>query len=71
MEKLGYMKSATQRFTQSLRPAQYLKQPRFEDKILKVGPDFKHSWANMAHMHDLRLWTITYAPNTKTNIRRI
>lgn len=43
----------------------------FEDKFLKNGVDFKHSWANMAHMHDLRVWTITYAPMKKNNIRRL
>ncbi len=25
----------------------------------------------MAHMHDLRLWTITYAPGNKNNIQRL
>jgi hypothetical protein len=33
--------------------------------------EFKHSWANMAHMHDLRVWTLAYAPGRKNNVRRV
>jgi hypothetical protein len=55
-----------------IRPARSVnKMAVFEDKFLKNGVDFKHSWANMAHMHDLRVWTITYAPMKKNNIRRL
>jgi hypothetical protein len=32
--------------------------------------EFKHSWANLAHMHDLRVWTIAYAPG-KNNLQRM
>lgn len=56
---------------QFLRPKNYLYQPKFEDKYIKHGIDFKHSWAQMSHMHDLRQWTITYAPTNKTNIQRM
>ena len=54
-----------------MRPARYLAQPKFEDKLLKHGPDFKHSWANMAHMHDLRVWFLAYAPGKKDNMQRM
>ena len=61
--KVGFLKSASLRFRESLRPQQYLKQPTFEDKILKYGTVFKHSHSQMAHMHDLRLWAIAYSPS--------
>ena len=70
-DKLSYMKSGTQRFREVIRPSKYWSQPKFEDKLLKHGPEFKHSWANMAHMHDLRVWTLCYAPTNKGNIRRL
>lgn len=60
-----------QRATEALRPSRYLAQPRFEDKLLKNGVEFKHSWANMAHMHDLRVWTLAYAPGKKNNMQRL
>ena len=69
--KVGFLKSASERFAISLRSSQYLKQPKYEDKLLQAGPEFKHTWAQMAHMHDLRLWTITYAPAKRNNIRRL
>ena len=62
------MKGSTQKLTEFLRPQRYLKQPEFEDKLLKAGPKFQHSWAQMAHMHDLRVWTLTYAPGKRNNI---
>lgn len=33
--------------------------------------EFKHTWINMSHMHDLRVWTLAYAPGRKNNIRRV
>jgi hypothetical protein len=71
MNKLSYMKSSTQAFREFLRPSRYLYQPKYEDKFLETGPKFKHTWAQMAHMHDLRLWTIAYAPGKKNNIQRL
>jgi len=71
MDKLRYMKTPTQSFREFLRPTKYLYQPKFEDKILKVGPRFQHTWAQMAHMHDLRVWVLTYAPANKGNIQKL
>lgn len=72
MDKLNYMKSGAQRLRELARPTRAInKMPNFEDQLLKNGPEFKHSWANMAHMHDLRVWTLTYAPGKKNNIRRL
>lgn len=68
MDKLNYMKTSAQVAKQYLRPSKYLYQPKYEDKILKHGATFTQNWAMMAHMHDLRCWTITYAPGDKGNI---
>lgn len=65
------MKSRTQNFRELLRPSRNYKQPVFEDKLIKSGVEFKHTWAQMAHMHDLRVWCLTYAPGRKNNIRRM
>ena len=70
-DKLNYMKSGTQKFKELCRPSRFYGQPKFEDRFLKAGPKFKHTWAQMAHMHDLRVWTLAYAPGKKNNIRRI
>ena len=70
-DKLSYMKRPLQRVSEFLKPSRYLKQPEFEDKLLKSGPKFAHSWANMCQMHDLRVWTITYAPGRKDNMQRL
>ena len=68
--RVGFLKSSTERFMQSLRPQAYLKQPTFEDRFLKAGPQFKHSFQQLRHMHDLRLWTSTYAPLKKDCVAR-
>ena len=72
MDKLNYMKTGGQRFRELIKPSRALnKMPTFEDKMVRNGVEFKHSWANMAHMHDLRVWTLTYSPMKKNNIRRL
>ena len=48
------------------------RQHEFKDKIIESEiPKFKHSWTMMAHMHDLRVWTLAYAPSTKNNLQRL
>ena len=70
--KLSYMKGKTQNFKELLRPSRNYKQPEFEDKLLaNGGARFNHSWAQLAHMHDLRVWCLTYAPGKKNNLRRL
>eukprot|EP00352_Strombidinopsis_acuminata_P006656 CAMPEP_0176356044 /NCGR_PEP_ID=MMETSP0126-20121128/13735_1 /TAXON_ID=141414 ORGANISM="Strombidinopsis acuminatum, Strain SPMC142" /NCGR_SAMPLE_ID=MMETSP0126 /ASSEMBLY_ACC=CAM_ASM_000229 /LENGTH=94 /DNA_ID=CAMNT_0017708969 /DNA_START=121 /DNA_END=405 /DNA_ORIENTATION=- len=32
---------------------------------------FKHTWALMAHMHDLRMWTLAYSPSRANNLQRM
>ena len=68
-DKLNYMKSRTARFKDLITPARSYKQPKFTDTYLKNGPQFKHTWGQMAHMHDLRMWVMAYAPSTGNNLR--
>ena len=45
MDKLNYMKTGAQRFKELARPARAMnKMPAFEDKVIKNGVEFKHSW---------------------------
>ena len=71
MDKLSYMKAPLQRFREYIRVGKHYHQPKYNDVILKNGPSFKHSWAQLAHMHDLRVWTLAYAPGKKNHIRRL
>eukprot|EP00997_Jenningsia_sp_PLL12_P010194 NODE_7369_length_459_cov_50.521951_g6536_i0.p1 GENE.NODE_7369_length_459_cov_50.521951_g6536_i0~~NODE_7369_length_459_cov_50.521951_g6536_i0.p1 ORF type:complete len:133 (+),score=36.54 NODE_7369_length_459_cov_50.521951_g6536_i0:35-433(+) len=71
MDKLSYMKSSWSRLRdwnylpRSRRHATYQEQPAF------VKPDFSHSWYNLAKMHDLRLWTLGFAPSTRFDMARL
>ncbi len=72
MDKLGIFRSRYTNFKNSLRIMNNTKQHKFEDKWLQQKDvPFKHSWANLAHMHDLRLWTIAYAPSHQNNLQRL
>ena len=71
MNKLSYSKAPLQRLKEIVRPSRYAKQPNFKDRVIASGLEFKHSWANMAHMHDLRVWYIAYAPGRLYNIQRL
>ena len=72
MQKLSYMKSSMQNFRELIRPARYGNQVAFKDKFIENKTvEFKHTWAQMAHMHDLRVWTLTYAPSRVNNMRRL
>ena len=48
----------------------------FEDKRRTLEQkglptSFKNDWSLLCHMHDLRLWTIAYAPSKKNNLIRL
>lgn len=49
------------------------RQAEFKDRFLVPGKKvpFKHDWALMAHMHDLRVWTLAYAPMRINNLQRM
>ena len=69
--KLVYMKSAQQRFTEFIRPSRYRNQAKyvapFKDENIKFAHDFK----NLQHMHDLRVWTLVYSPKSANDERRL
>ncbi len=73
MDKLSYLKSSRQRFNDLIRTSRNYRQPRFTDTYLTPGKKipFKHDWGMLAHMHDLRLWTLSYAPSRINNIQRL
>jgi hypothetical protein len=73
MDKLSYLKSTKQNIRDYLRLSRSYRQATYEDRFLKRGEKvpFKHSWALMAHMHDLRVWTVAYAPSRINNLQRL
>ena len=73
MNKLSHLKSTKQNLRSSVSYVNNIGQAPFEDKLRKledkgVRVPFKLSWANLCHMHELRLWTITYAPSQQNNM---
>lgn len=73
MNKLSYLKSARQRLRDDVTYSKNIRMHTYEDVLLKEGNkvQFKHSWANLAHMHDLRVWTLAYAPYTTGSLQRL
>ena len=73
MDKLSYLKTRKQSFRDLCRMSRNYKQAEYKDAFLHSGDKvpFKHSWAVMAHMHDLRLWTLAYAPSRHDNLQRL
>ena len=74
--KLAYLKSARQRVTESISYNNSIGTTVFKDKHIDLQEKglpigFKHSWALLAHMNDLRLWTIAYAPSKTKNLERM
>lgn len=73
MDKLTYLKSTKQSLRDFTRLSRSYRQPTFEDKFLAPGAKvpFRHDWAVLAHMHDLRVWTLAYAPSRLNNLQRL
>ena len=73
MDKLTYLKTSRQAFRDTLRLSRNYRQSTYVDRFLQPGQKvpFKHSWSLMAHMHDLRVWTIAYAPSRLNNLQRL
>ena len=65
-------RSGLQNLRRSTKVANNVKPHKFEDLHLKQkSVRFEHTWALMAHMHDLRVWTIAYAPSRQNNLQRL
>ena len=76
MNKLSYMKPARQNLRESVSYANNIGMTQYEDKHKQLEQKglripFKHNWAMLCHMHDLRLWTIAYAPSKQNNLQRM
>ena len=73
MDKLSYLKNTKQNLRDYVRIPRSYRQPAFVDRFLKRGMKvpFRHDWNIMAHMHDLRVWTIAYAPSRLNNLQRL
>jgi hypothetical protein len=73
MDKLAIFKSSRQQFRDLIKFSNSTREHRFGDQFLRKemkDVEFKHSWANMAHMHDLRVWTLAYSPG-RNNMQRM
>jgi hypothetical protein len=73
MDKLAYLKPARLNWRNWLKASNSHRQHVYEDKFLTDNRKlpFAHQWSLMGHMHDLRVWTIAYAPSNRNNLRRM
>ena len=76
LQKLGYFKTYPQRIRNSLSWSANTRQAVYNhnnDVFLKPGMKipFTHNYATLKHMHDLRVWTICYAPSSTGNLKRL
>ena len=72
-QKLGYFKTFPQRFRDYTKYSNNLRPAEYNDHWLNPGlkTPFSQNWAMLKHMHDLRVWTIAFAPSTKNNLQRL
>jgi hypothetical protein len=73
MDKLSKMSLRTTRtnWANFLRYSNHSRQAKYEDKFLandRQNLKFEHTWGLMGHMHDLRVWTLAYAPSNRNNM---
>ena len=73
MNKLAYLKSARQRFNNSVSYSQNTRMATYQDRFLDPARKvpFKHSWGMLAHMYDLRMWVLTYAPPSPDQVQKM
>ena len=74
MDKLTpFLKNQRLALRDTLRISRNYRQAKYEDKFLAPGEKvpFAHKWGLLAHMHDLRVWTIAYAPSRLNNLQRL
>ena len=76
MNKLKIFKSRRQNFREAVTINNNTGQHEFKDLYIEAEKQgtkipFKHSFAMLCHMHDLRLWTISYAPSRTNNLQRL
>ena len=74
MDKLRYLKTPRQNARDLVKYGNNAKQARYQDTFLSTPArkvPFEHNWSLMAHMHDLRVWTLAYAPGNANNLQRL
>ena len=73
MDKLNFLKSNKQAFRDLCRISRSYRQAEYKDRFLQKGAKipFRHDWSVLAHMHDLRVWTLAYAPSRLNNLQRL
>ena len=76
MSRLSHLKSTRTNLREAVSYQNNIGMEAFKDKKIEgqkagVKIPFKNNWAMLCHMHDLRLWTITYAPSMKNNMQRM
>ena len=73
MDKVSFLKTQRLAIRDTMRISRNYNQPKYQDKFLQPGQKvpFKHDWKIMAHMHDLRVWTLAYAPSRLNNLERL
>ena len=73
MDKLQFLKSKRIALRDTMRLSNSYRQTAYKDKFLQPGEKvpFRHDWKIMAHMHDLRVWTLAYAPSRHNNLQRL
>ena len=73
MDKVSFLKNQRLAIRDTLRISRNYRQAKYQDKFLQPGEKipFRHDWKIMAHMHDLRVWTIAYAPSRINNLQRL
>lgn len=73
MDKLGFLKNRRLALRDMGRLSNNYRQAKYEDKFLQPGEKvpFRHDWSILAHMHDLRVWTLAYAPSRLNNLERL
>jgi hypothetical protein len=73
MDKISFLKNQRLALRDTLRISRNYRQHKYHDRVLNSGSKtpFRHDWHILAHMHDLRLWTIAYAPSRLNNLQRL
>ena len=73
MDKLSFLKTRRLALRDTMRISTNYRQSAYKDKFLQPGEKvpFRHDWAILAHMHDLRVWTLAYAPSRLNNLQRL
>ena len=76
MNKVSHLRTARQNLSYNSKFVNNIGQSSFVDKHRQTEEaglriPFKIKWSTLCHMHDLRLWTITYAPSTQNNLQRM